>query len=238
MATGLCKAMVSVTQAVLRRRSVRAFLDRPVGRETVAEILGLAARAPSGGNLQPWHVDVLAGEPLAALKAKARSAFASAPLGDGMELQVYPSPLGEPWRSRRHASGEALYAAIGIPREDRPARLAQFARNFDAFGAPVLLFFSIDRIFDRPQWAHLGMFMQNVMLLAEERGLATCPQEAWAAVHHLVSDFLELPDDRIFYCGIALGFADPDAPINACVTDREPVDGFAHFLGFENIISG
>jgi len=230
--------MVSVTQAILERRSIRAFLDRPVEREAVAEILGLAARAPSGGNLQPWRVDALAGEPLAALKAQARAAFAAAPLGDGMELRVYPSPLGEPWRSRRHSSGEALYAAIGIPREDKPARLAQFARNFDAFGAPVLLLVSIDRIFDRPQWAHLGMFMQNVMLLAEERGLATCPQEAWAAVHRVVSEFIELPGHRIFYCGIALGYADPDAPINACATDREPVEDFAHFLGFEDSISG
>ncbi len=224
--------MAGVTQAIRDRRSIRAFLDRPVERETVAEILGLAARAPSGGNLQPWRVDALAGEPLADLMARARAAFAAAPLGDGMELKVYPSPLGEPWRSRRHSSGEALYASIGIPREDRPARFAQFARNFEAFGAPVLLLFSIDRIFDRPQWAHLGMFMQNVMLLAEERGLATCPQEAWAAVHRTVSEFLDLPEERIFYCGIALGFADPDAPINRCATEREPVDAFARFRGF------
>ena len=232
MATGLCKAMVTVTQAMLERRSTRAFLDRPIERDALEEILGLAARAPSGGNLQPWHVDALAGAPLAELKARARAAFAAAPLGDDMELQVYPSPLGEPWRSRRHSSGEALYAAIGIPREDRPARLAQFERNFDAFGAPVLLLVSIDRIFDRPQWAHLGMFIQNVMLLAHERGLATCPQEAWAAVHRTVREFLDLPEDRIFYCGIALGQADPDAAINACATDREPVEAFARFQGF------
>lgn len=223
--------MVTVTEAVLERRSIRAFLDRPVERETIAEILRLAARAPSGGNLQPWHVDVVAGAPLEELRGLARAAFVRAPLGDAMELQVYPSPLGEPWRSRRHSSGEALYAAIGIPREDRPKRLAQFARNFEAFGAPVLLLLSIDRIFDRPQWAHLGMFMENVMLLAHESGLATCPQEAWAAVHRTVCDFLDLPEDRIFYCGIALGFADPDAPINACVTEREPLETFAKFRG-------
>jgi nitroreductase len=223
--------MVTVTEAVRARRSTRAFLDRPVGRETVAGILALAARAPSGGNLQPWRVDVLAGAPLDELKRLAREAFAAAPLGEGMELKVYPAPLGEPWRSRRHASGEALYSALGIPREDRPKRLAQFARNFDAFGAPVLLLFSIDRIFDRPQWAHLGMFMQNVMLLAAERGLATCPQEAWAAVHRTVPAFLDLPEDRIFYCGIALGFADEADPVNACVTEREPVETFATFRG-------
>ena len=222
----------SVTRAIASRRSARAFLPRPLARETIEEILELAARAPSGGNLQPWRVDVVAGNPLADLRARALAAFAAAPLGEGMELKVYPAPLGEPWRSRRHASGEALYAAIGIPREDRPARLAQFARNFDGFGAPAILFFSLARIFDRPQWAHLGMFMQNIMLLAAERGLATCPQEAWAAVHLLVRDFLDLPESHIFYCGIALGHADPDHPINGFETDRAPVEAFAHFRGF------
>jgi nitroreductase len=149
-----------------------------------------------------------------------------------MELEVYPSPLPEPYRTRRHRSGEALYEAIGIPRDDRPARLAQFARNFEAFGAPVLLLFSMDRIFDRPQWAHLGMFIQNVMLLAEERGLATCPQEAWAAVHEVAARHIELPPDRMLYCGMALGYEDPAAAINSLRTEREAVEGFATFRGF------
>ena len=223
--------MSSVTEAVLRRRSTRAFLDRPVARETVAELLGLAARAPSGGNLQPWRADVLAGAPLKDLKEKARAAFAAG--GEAMEIQVYPAPLGEPYRSRRHAGGEALYAALDIPREDKARRIAQFARNFDAFGAPVLLIVSIDRIFDRPQWAHLGMFMQNFMLLAAERGLATCPQEAWAAVHRVVAEAIELPESHMVYCGIALGYADEAHPINAFETEREPVEGFANFRGFE-----
>lgn len=223
--------MVTVTEAVLGRRSIRAFLDTPVERGTIEEILTLAARAPSGGNLQPWRVDVLAGAPLAELKGAARSAFAAGP--GAMELQVYPSRLGEPYRTRRFASGEALYAAIGIPREDRPARLAQFARNFDAFGAPVLLLFSIERIFDRPQWAHLGMFIQNTMLLAAERGLATCPQEAWAAVHATVSKAIDLPESHVFYCGMALGFADGAQPINAFRTEREPLEAFATFRGFD-----
>jgi nitroreductase len=220
----------SVTEAVLGRRSTRAFLPRPVDRALIEELLGLAARAPSGGNLQPWHVDVLAGEPLEALRAGAMPSLGSARAG--MELTVYPSPLPDPYRTRRYRSGEALYEAIGIPRADRPGRLAQFARNFDAFGAPVLLLFSIDRIFDRPQWAHLGMFMQTLMLLAEERGLATCPQEAWAAVHDIVGEHIELPEERILYCGMALGYADPEAPINRLRTEREEVEGFARFRGF------
>jgi nitroreductase len=194
--------------------------------------LGLAARAPSGGNLQPWRVDVVAGPALDEVKRLARASLAANPKGEPMELRVYPAPLGEPWRSRRFVSGEALYAALDIPREDKAARLAQFARNFDFFGAPAALFFSLARIFDRPQWAHLGMFMQNVMLLAAERGLATCPQEAWAALPGTVSAFLDLPEDHILYCGMAIGHADASHPINALVTEREPVDSFAHFHGF------
>jgi nitroreductase len=217
----------TVTHAILSRRSTRAFLPRPVGREAVEEMLELAARAPSGGNLQPWQVDVLTGVPLAALAAEALTSTRAE-----MELEVYPSPLPEPYRSRRYRSGEALYEAIGIPREDRAARLAQFARNFEAFGAPVLLLFSIDRIFDRPQWAHLGMFIQTLMLLAEERGLATCPQEAWAAVHQVAARHIELPAERILYCGLALGHADPDAPIDGFRTERAPVGEFARFRGF------
>ena len=217
----------SVTEAILGRRSVRAFLPRPVERSVVEEILELAARAPSGGNLQPWRVDVLSGEPLRALKAAALASGSA-----GMELIVYPSPLPEPYRTRRFRSGEALYEAIGIPREDRPARMAQFARNFEAVGAPVLLLVSVDRIFDRPQWAHLGMFLQNLMLLAHERGLATCPQEAWAAVHGAVAEHIGLPAERILHCGVALGYADPDAPINSLRTEREPVEAFARFRGF------
>jgi nitroreductase len=222
----------SVTEAVQARRSTRAFLARPVPRPIVEEMLTLAARAPSGGNLQPWRVDVLTGEPLEALKTAVRESLAAQPAGEGLELTIYPSPLPEPWRSRRHLSGEALYGTMAIPREDKAARLAQFARNYEFFGAPVGLFFSLDRLFDRPQWAHLGMFMEALMLLAEERGLATCPQEAWAAVHRTVAGQLDLPAERILYCGMALGYADEAAPINALATERVPLPDFATFRGF------
>ena len=224
--------MLSVTDAVQARFSARAFLDRPVPRATVEEILTLAARAPSGGNLQPWQVDVLAGAALAELKTRVAASLAANPGGEGTEFPVYPPALGEPWRSRRFASGEQLYAALGIAREDRPARLGQFAKNFEALGAPVLLLFSLPRSFGPPQWAHLGMFMQNVMLLAAERGLATCPQEAWALVHKTIGELLGLGEDRLFYCGMALGFADDAHPINGWRTERVPVEEFASFRGF------
>lgn len=223
---------ISVTEAVRARYSCRAFLDRLVPRATVAEILEIAARAPSGGNLQPWHVDVLAGEPLAALKAKVAASLAANPKGEGTEFPVYPPKLEAPWRDRRFACGEQLYASIDIPREDRPARLIQFARNFDLFGAPVGLFFSIPRRFGLAQWSHLGMFIQTIMLLAAERGLATCPQEAWAIVHRTVGEALGLPPERMLTCGMALGYAEEAQPINRWRTEREPVEAFATFNGF------
>jgi len=223
---------MSVAEIIRARRSVRAFLDRPVDRAAIAEILEAARFAPSGGNLQPWHVDVLAGSALAELKERVRASFAVNPAGEGTEFPVYPPALGEPWRGRRFASGEQLYAAIDIPREDRPARLRQFARNFALFGAPVGLFFSIPRAFGPPQWVHLGMFMQNVMLLAEDRGLATCAQEAWALAHKTVGEYLGLPEDRLFYCGMALGFADESHAINGWRSEREPLGTFASFAGF------
>jgi len=224
--------MRTVTQAVRGRRSTRAFLGRPVAREIVEEILDIAARAPSGGNLQPWHVDVLAGDALAALKSRAGASLVANPAGEGTEFPVYPPALAEPWRGRRFAAGEQLYAALGIERGDRPARLRQFAKNFELFGAPVGLFFSIPRHFGPPQWAHLGMFMQNIMLLAEERGLATCAQEAWALVHKTAGEALGLPPERMLYCGMALGHADEEHPINDWRTEREPLESFATFRGF------
>ena len=223
--------MRSVTDAVTARFSARAFLDRPVPRATIEELLALAACAPSGGNLQPWHVDVVAGAKLAELKARVAASLAASPAGEGTDYDVYPPGRGETWRSRRFACGEQLYASLGIGRGDRPARLAQFARNFEGFGAPVLLFFSLPRHFGPPQWAHLGMFMQTLMLLAAERGLATCPQEAWALVHRTVGEVLGLGEERMLYCGMALGFADEAAPVNRWRTERVPVEEFARFSG-------
>ncbi len=224
--------MATATEAVLARYSVRAFLDRPVDRATIEEILETAKRSPSGGNLQPWHVDVLAGAALEQLKARVRDSLAAHPSGEGTEYPVFPPGLVEPWRSRRHKVGEQLYESIGIPREDRPARLRQFARNYDLFGAPVGLFFSIERSFGPPQWAHLGMFIQNIALLAVERGLGACEQEAWALVHKTVADFLDMPPRRMIYCGMALGWPDEAHPINGWRSEREPLESFTTIRGF------
>jgi len=221
--------MLSVTEAVRQRHSVRAFLPKPVAREVVEEILEIAARSPSGGNLQPWHVDVLGGEALERLKAAARERLKSGL--EPTEFNVYPPDISDAHEDRRRQCGEDLYSSIGIERGDKPARWAQFLKNYDLFGAPVALFFSIDRGFDRPQWAHLGMFIQMIMLLAEERGLGTCPQEAWAALPSTVSAVIGLPPERMLYCGLALGYEDKEQPINRFRTSREEVAAFARFHG-------
>jgi nitroreductase len=216
--------MSTVHDAVGSRHSVRAFLPDPIDRALLEEILRAAARAPSGGNLQPWHVDVVSGAALEWLKADVRER-----LSGGLEappFHVYPPEISPVHEARRRRCGEDLYASLGIERADKPARWGQFLRNYELFGAPVGLFFSIDRSFDHPQWVHLGMFIQTVMLLAEERGLGTCAQESWAAMGSTVSTFLQLPPERMLYCGLALGWPDRSHPVNAFRTEREPIERF------------
>ncbi|HXV01113.1 MAG TPA: nitroreductase [Caulobacteraceae bacterium] len=220
---------MEVSEAVGRRMSVRAFQDRPVAGAIVREILELAHGAPSGGNLQPWRVYALAGEVLAEFKALVAATPMEAP-----EYEVYPPELWDPFRTRRFQCGEDLYASIAIPREDRPARLRQLARNLEFFGAPVGLFFCLDRKLGPPQWADVGMFMQSVMLLAVERGLDTCAQEFWARYPKTVAAYVGLPDDHMVFSGMALGYRDETAPINAWRTRRDPFEVWAQMRGFES----
>jgi nitroreductase len=221
---------MDVKDAVAQRISVRAFLPDPVPAETVRAILEAAQRAPSGGNLQPWRVHALAGEPLAALKTAAMSKMAQG--GEAPEYDVYPPNLWEPLRTRRFECGEDLYATIGVPREDKPARLRQLAKNIEMFGAPVGLFFTLDRKVGPPQWADTGMFMQTIMLLSIEAGLDTCAQEFWARVPQTVGAALGLPEHEMLFCGMALGRRDPDAPINTLRTRRDRFEVFATMRGF------
>ncbi len=221
---------MTVTEAVQRRISARAFKPDPVPGAVVREILETAARAPSGGNLQPWKVCALAGEPLAEIKALAAAKMAEG--GEEAEYDVYPPNLWDPFRTRRFVCGEDLYATIGIAREDKAGRLRQLAKNIEFFGAPVGIFFSLDRKLGPPQWSDLGMYMQTVMLLAVERGLDTCPQEFWARVPRTVAEFIGLPDDHMLFSGMAMGWRDEKAPINSLRTRRDPFEAFAEMRGF------
>ncbi len=223
---------ISVSQAVERRMSVRKFLPTPVPYETVYEILDIARRAPSGGNVQPWKVDVLAGAALEEFKAIV-DAKLKAGETEATQYEVYPQKLWEPHRSYRYKCGEDLYALIDVARDDKLGRLAQLAENFKLFDAPVGLFFSFNRKFGPPQWSDVGMLMQTIMLLAVERGLDTCAQEAWARFPETVSSFCGLPDDAILFSGMAMGCRDPDHPLNRLRTDRAPVEDFTTFRGFD-----
>jgi nitroreductase len=222
---------MNVTQAIDSRMSCRAFTDQPVPIATIREILEVARRAPSGGNLQPWHVHVVGGERLREFKALIKSKLPGQPNGEGSEYSIYPPNLAEPYRSRRFKCGEDLYATIGVPRDNKPARLEQFARNYDFFGAPIGLFFSIDRQMGVDQWSDVGMFMQSIMLLARERGLHTCPQEAWSVWYKTVGAFLGLRPELMLFCGMAVGYRDESAPINRLRTDRAPLEEFVSFIG-------
>jgi nitroreductase len=221
---------MNVTEAVGKRFSVRACRPDPVPGELVREILELAHRAPSGGNLQPWRVHAVAGEPLVELKAKAMAKLAAGL--EKPEYEVYPADLWDPFRTRRYVCGEDLYASIGIPREDKPSRMRQLGRNVEFFGAPVGLFFTLDRKLGYPQWADVGMYMQTVMLLAVERGLDTIAQEFWARLPKTVGDFLGLPEEQMLFSGMALGYRDDDAAINTWRTRRDEFEVFAEMRGF------
>lgn len=220
---------MDVTEAVARRVSIRAFKPDTPPAAVVREILELAARAPSGGNLQPWRVWALAGDALAGLKAR----VAANPFGETPEYDVYPPNLWDPFRTRRFQNGEDLYASIGIPREDKPARLRQLAKNGELFGAPVGLFFCLDRKLGPPQWADLGMYMQTVMLLAVEHGLDTCAQEYWARYPRTLAEVLGLPEDHMVFSGMALGWRDETAPINTLRSAREPFEVWGEMRGFD-----
>jgi nitroreductase len=195
----------------------------------VRQLLEAAGRAPSGGNLQPWVVHALAGEPLNQLKALVGARLMDR---DEPEYHVYPPNLWEPLRTRRYQVGEDLYAALGIPREDKLGRLRQFARNAEFFDAPVGLFFSVHRDCGPPQWADIGMYMQSLMLLALERGLDTCPQEFWSAYGKLVATFIDLPADHMLFCGMALGYRDEAAPVNSWRSRRDPFEAWGSMQGF------
>jgi nitroreductase len=220
---------MNVSEAVATRRSVRAFLDRPVAKEILLRVVDKARQAPSGGNLQPWHAVILGGAPLKELIAAVGAKSMAREMTP--EYEVYPPNLVEPYRTRRFACGEDMYAAIGIPREDRNARLIHVARNFTAWDAPVLLLCHTPKFMGKPQWSDLGMWLQTIMLLLREEGLDSCAQEAWSAHGGTIKAQLGIPDDHIFFCGIAIGYADPDAPVNRAIIGRAPLAESIRFEG-------
>ena len=222
-------ATASVADALQHRISTRAFLPTPVTEADIRALLDLARWSPSGGNLQPWKVIVVSGAARDAVIALAKNYPGVFPAEDS-DQPVYPANLWEPYRSRRFKIGEDMYGLLGIPREDKAARLKWLARNFEFFGAPVGVFFVIDTRMGHGQWAHLGMFMQSLALAAQARGLGTCFQEFWGTLRKTLKTHFHLPEHEMVYCGMALGHPDPQAPVNRLRSERAPVDEFTRFI--------
>jgi nitroreductase len=217
----------AVVAAVVNRFSVRRFLPEPVPLEVIRAMLSGAARAPSGTNYQPWFVHVVTG---AARHRLSQAVLQAAEAGEREEEYPYaPEPVVEPYLSRKRRVGYALYERYGIARDDYPARKRAMLRNFEFFGAPVGLFFTMDRSLLYGSWLDCGMFMQNVMILARAFGLETCPQQAWCEFGKMVHAQLNIPDSQVLISGMAVGKIDRTVPENALVTEREPVDGFSEF---------
>jgi nitroreductase len=216
-----------VIEAVVNRRSVRRFQSTPIPMNVIKEILSAASRAPSGTNFQPWHVHVVTG---ATRDNLTRAVTRAADAGDhSLEYSYAPAPVPEPYLSRRRKVGFELYKLYGIARDDFGARKRAVLRNFEFFGAPVGLFFTMERSLVLGSWLDCGMFMQNVMILARAHGLETCAQQAWCEYGRVVHEQLRIPDTHIVLSGMALGHSDPDAPENTLISDRVSTEEFAVF---------
>ncbi len=219
---------MSVADAITGRQSIRAFKPDPVPRATIARLLEIASRAPSGSNVQPWKVHVLLG---AAREKLCSALLARYDQGDDgkWEYQYYSDVWRDPYLARRRETGWGLYGVLGIAKGDRAGTRAYQRRNFEFFGAPVGLIFTVDRDLARGTWLDYGMFIQSIMISARAEGLETCPQAAFCTYHDTIQQMLEIPAAEMVVCGMGIGFMDPDDRVNTFRTTRETVDNFARF---------
>jgi len=221
---------MDVEEAILTRRSVRAFLpDKPVSIDTVRHVLEVAARAPSGTNMQPWKVWVVSGKARDRLVADVLARRGPEKDRHKSEWNYYPEPRPEPYRTRQRATGWGLYGLLGIEKGDAARMWEQHGRNFTFFDAPVGLIFTIDKVLEIGSWLDYGMFMQNIMLECRKFGLHSCPQVAWPPFHQILREHLGIPEDQYVICGMAIGYEDESAPENALRTPREPLEVWVTF---------
>jgi nitroreductase len=223
---------MKVSDAIKNRASVRAFKDEPVALDTICSVFENAARSPSGSNLQPWRMAILTPQKMTELNAVMEKRLSGEPHPDGdkQEYKIHPDRLKEPYRTSRYEVGEEMYALLGISREEKPKRLEWFANNFRFFGAPAAAFCFVDRIMGPPQWSDLGMYLQSVMLLFQEEGIDTCPQECWAMYPKTIHEFCEMPDELMLFCGMAIGYKDETHPVNKLRTKRLPASDWMKIL--------
>ncbi|WAX92841.1 nitroreductase [Aminobacter sp. NyZ550] len=219
-----------VDEAIVSRRSVRAFLPTPVEDSVIRDILDVAARAPSGTNMQPWKVYVTSGKTLRGISEAILNSGVRAEKAVWDEYKYYPDQFFEPYLGRRRANGFGLYSTLGIGRRDVDRMRAQHDRNFVFFDAPVGMIFTIDRRLNQGSWIDYGMFLQNIMIAARARGLHTCPQAAFAPYHRQIRPVLGIPEEEVVVCGMALGHEDTSKPESTFRTDRAPLDEWVQFL--------
>lgn len=222
----------TVTEAVATRRSIRAFLDRPVDPAVLRQVLEKAQNAPSGGNTQPWNAVMLTGEPLARLFDLVAETIPQGLMAYSAEYPIYPAELDGRYSDQRFAVGTAMYEALDIARSDKDRRNEVFAENFRAFGAPVLMLVHTPRYMGLPQWSDIGMWLQTVLLLLREEGLDSCAQEAWAVYQKQIREVVAIPENHIFFCGVAIGWGDRAAAVNRFPVPRVGLDAAVRWEGF------
>ena len=218
----------SVTEALETRITCRDFLDKPVSDEILKRILQTSLRSASGGNLQPWKIHIIQGETLEKFKKTCVDRMMAGKVEEPT-YPAYPSPLWEPQRSWRYKLGEDMYALMGIEKDNKMGRLAWLAQNGKFFGAPVGIIITGDKRLDQPQYMDIGIYLQSLMLLAREEGLHTAPQGWWRNWTSVSHDLLDIPDEEEVLVGMALGYGNPDHPVNALYADRANLDDIAKF---------
>jgi nitroreductase len=224
---------MKVDEAILSRRSIRAFTDQEVPKETIERIMEVSQRAPSGTNTQPWHAYVCMGE---AKEAITRDVCALFDAGMGSKYEdhdYYPAVWKDVHRDRRRGVGWGLYGLLGIEKGDREGAMRQAKRNYAFFDAPVGLFFTVDAYLGKGSWFDAGLYMQTVMLAARGEGLHTCPQAAWITFQDPIFKHLNIPDDQVLLSGMALGYEDTSAIENTLVSEREDVSNVVTYIGFD-----
>lgn len=217
---------MKVSDAVMSRKSIRDFLNKPIDNTIIKKILIQASRAASGGNLQPWKIVVINDKSMDSfLDFQSKWVEPETP-----SYEIYPKNLKEPYRTSRYELGEQMYSLLGISRDDKEGRVEQVMRNFKFFGAPAALFCFVDKQMGPPQWSDLGMFLQTFMLLAQENGIDTCAQEAWSIKNDSVCKFVKANENEILFCGLAIGYRNPESPVNKLESERRSIESWAKFL--------
>ena len=224
--------MSQIDQLLTERHSVRAFLDRPVSEKKLRALMASANKAASGGNMQPWNTYVLTGDAKDQLISAVNAEIESGKMQDEDGTPSYPQNLKSPYKERRYECGMALYEALDIDRTDKIRRKSQWQENYAFFGAPVGLMLTLDKQMGAPQYIDLGIYVQTLMLLAQEAGLSTCAQRSWSSWPTTCAKALNLPDEEQVIMGMAIGYSDTSAPINQYRVGRADLNEVCHFRGF------